>query len=433
MGSEVMIQGLLPSTPLTMFRVELFSNETCDPSGFGEGGIFLGATTAKTNPAGLAHFAITLPISLPQGYFVTATATDPAGNTSEFSRCFTPAPGWNQINDSGFGNPITIGVTALEVFQDQLYAGAANWEMGGQVWRLGSVGLWEPVSETGFADGANNPAILDLAIFQGQLYAGTGLNNAAPGQVWRSTDGIDWQPVTVDGFGDSENIAVTNFVAYKGMLYAGTGSVDGSAQIWRSPTGNSGSWTQVAPDESGLAGNVTGFAVFKNALYVAIEPADSSGLPIQVWRSTNGSDWVIVTDNGFEDESNISTGGFAQFGGYLYLGTRNEVTGAQLWRTNDGVHWALVVDNGFGDLNNIKIESLFVYNDLLYAVTYNWTGLQVWRSVDGLNWEWVADNGFGDGSNFSTLWNSATTVYQGQIVIGTWNGNEGGEIWQFTP
>lgn len=90
--------------------------------------------------------------------------------------------------------------------------------------------------------------------------------------------------------------------------------------------------------------------------------------------------------------------------------------------------------DGFGDLNNVKIESLFLYDDLLYATTFNpYLGLQVWRSADGLVWEQVVANGFGDGNNDATLWNSATLLYQGRILIGTWNDVEGGELWRFTP
>jgi len=275
--------------------------------------------------------------------------------------------------------------------------------------------------------------MVDLAIFQGRLYAGTGWNGVI-GQVWRSQDGTNWQPVTTDGFGYDGNTVVSNFVVFRGRLYVGTGSEIGSAQIWRSKSGDSDSWTQVAPDGPGSTGNVTGFAVYKGVLYAAIEPAGGLGAPIQVWRSTNGSDWVTVTIDGFGDERNESTGGFAQFGGYLYLGTRNDVTGGQIWRTKDGKHWEQAVSDGFGDLANIKVESLLVHDGLLYAATFNeQTGLQIWRSADGMNWEQVLANGFGDSNNFSTLWNSATVEYQGQILIGTWNTADGGELWMSTP
>lgn len=346
---------------------------------------------------------------------------------------FVSEPGWQQVNIDGFGDPLTVGVSSLEFFRGRLYAGATNWDTGGQVWHMQKDGQWLQVSEAGFGNGFLSPAIVDLAVFQGQLYAGTGWNGVI-GQVWRSQDGTNWQPVTTDGFGNDANTVVSNFVVFRGKLYAGTGSEIGSAQIWRSKTGDSDSWTQVAPDGPGSTGNVTGFAVYKGVLYAAIEPAGGLGMPIQVWRSTNGSDWVTVTADGFGDQRNESTGGFAQFGGYLYLGTRNEATGGQIWRTRDGMHWELAVSDGFGDVSNIKVESLLVHDGLLYAATYNdQTGLQIWRSADGVSWEQVIANGFGDSNNFSTLWNSATIEYHGQILIGTWNYVSGGELWMSTP
>ena len=337
---------------------------------------------------------------------------------------------WQQVNPNGFGDSQTNGVISLELFQSKVYAGTANGS-GGAVWRWQQDGQWQQVSETAFGYGSANSAIIDLAVFQGKLYAGMGWNGA-PGQVWRSANGTDWQPVTTNGFGDGENIAITNFIVFRGEIYAGTGTVNSSAQIWRSSSGNSNSWTQVAPDGPGQIGNVTGFAVYKNVLYAAVEP--SSGVdPAQVWRSTNGTDWTTVTTDGFGDPNNVSTGGFAQFGGYLYLGIRNEATGGQIWRTADGLHWEQVISNGFGDMGNIKVESFLIHDDLLYAVTFNWQGLQIWRTADGMNWEQVISSGFGDGNNFSTLWSNAALEYQGQILIGTWNGVDGGELWMSTP
>jgi hypothetical protein len=167
-------------------------------------------------------------------------------------------------------------------------------------------------------------------------------------------------------------------------------------------------------------------------LYAAIEPAGGFGGTIQVWRSANGSDWTAVTLDGFGDESNASTGGFAQFRGYLYLGTRNETTGGQIWRTQDGLNWELVVSDGFGDTSNIKVESLLVHEGYLYAATFNWLGLQIWRSAEGTSWEQVVADGFGDSNNNATLWNNATAVYKANILIGTWSTATGGELWMST-
>jgi titin len=88
MGKAMLIHGSLDSTPSTTFRLEFFSNDACAPSGYGEGQVFLGFNLVTTNPVGFARFKA--PVSLPEGAFVTATATDPNGSTSELSNCIGP-------------------------------------------------------------------------------------------------------------------------------------------------------------------------------------------------------------------------------------------------------------------------------------------------------------------------------------------------------
>jgi hypothetical protein len=80
------IEGTLNSRPNTDYRIEFFANTECDPAGFGEGARFLTAITTRTDASGNATFRLTPAIACP-GNFLTATATDPEGNTSEFSNC----------------------------------------------------------------------------------------------------------------------------------------------------------------------------------------------------------------------------------------------------------------------------------------------------------------------------------------------------------
>jgi hypothetical protein len=93
-GGTTTIEGTLNSTPNMTFTIEFFSNAACDPSGFGEGETLIGSATVTTNGGCLASFAVTLPIAIPSGSFITATATDPNGNSSEFTQCslLGPAP-----------------------------------------------------------------------------------------------------------------------------------------------------------------------------------------------------------------------------------------------------------------------------------------------------------------------------------------------------
>jgi len=87
-GSTTIVAGKLSSTTNTTFTLDFFANDTCDPSGNGEGKTYLGSATVTILPLNLSvNFVVTLPVGVPAGQVITATATDPGGNTSEFSAC----------------------------------------------------------------------------------------------------------------------------------------------------------------------------------------------------------------------------------------------------------------------------------------------------------------------------------------------------------
>ena len=79
------ISGTLDSTASTLFRLEFYYSENPGLTGDVEGQHFLTSADVTTDSGGWATFNITVPTTIPAAYFVTATATDPAGNTSEFS------------------------------------------------------------------------------------------------------------------------------------------------------------------------------------------------------------------------------------------------------------------------------------------------------------------------------------------------------------
>jgi hypothetical protein len=78
------VTGTLNSTPSTTFRLEFFANATPDASGHGQGRDYLGYATVTTDTNGNASFTSSY-TSIAGEPFVSATATDAAGNTSEFS------------------------------------------------------------------------------------------------------------------------------------------------------------------------------------------------------------------------------------------------------------------------------------------------------------------------------------------------------------
>ena len=90
--SSTAIQGTLDSTASTgPYRIEFFSSPSCNgapPNNFGEGQTFLGSTTVSTDAFCHGSFNVTLAAGVTAGSVITATATDPNNNTSEFSQCF---------------------------------------------------------------------------------------------------------------------------------------------------------------------------------------------------------------------------------------------------------------------------------------------------------------------------------------------------------
>ena len=79
------IGSLAGESPNSLYTVQFFANTAADPAGFLEGQTFLGTTTVMTDATGAAAINITLPTPVGAGQLVTATATDPVGNTSPFS------------------------------------------------------------------------------------------------------------------------------------------------------------------------------------------------------------------------------------------------------------------------------------------------------------------------------------------------------------
>lgn len=86
-GSTI-ITGSLNSVAGRTYRLEFFLNDQCDPSGYGQGQLYIGYTNVTTDGSGNANFRYFNRATAPTGRFVTATATDVlTGDTSEFSGC----------------------------------------------------------------------------------------------------------------------------------------------------------------------------------------------------------------------------------------------------------------------------------------------------------------------------------------------------------
>jgi hypothetical protein len=296
---------------------------------------------------------------------------------------FTPGvDGWWQANINGFGDPNNYWAAALAAFQGKLYAGVYSLSgMGAQLWQRTSAGDWLQLISDGFGDPANS-GISSLAVFQDWLYAGTENPNGA--EIWQSADGISWAPVVEDGFGSlADAPRITALGVFDGQLYAATGS-----------------WELLNPSI------------------------------MQIWRTADGENWESVTTNGFGDSRNSMVLTLQAWGGYLYVGTRNEITGGELWRSasGDAGSWEQANLNGFGSANNTAVTSLVEFQGMLFAGTRNWdSGAELWKSVDGAVWTQVAQHGFGGGANSG--WVDSLVVYHGSLLVALRNYQTGAQIW----
>ncbi|MCX8044136.1 MAG: hypothetical protein N3B18_08430 [Desulfobacterota bacterium] len=120
----------------------------------------------------------------------------------------------------------------------------------------------------------------------------------------------------------------------------------------------------------------------------------------QPTATEDGSTWTCVNRAGFGNVKNYSVVAMAEYNGYLYAMTRNEVQGAEIWRY-DGTRWEQVLFPGGqtnGMYGNPWLSSMWgamaVFNGKLYCgfssghqgTYYDSTGCEIWR-YDGQNWE----------------------------------------------
>jgi hypothetical protein len=121
------IIGKLNSAPSTTFDLDFYSNPVCAsfPREFLEGETYLGSSQVTTDGSGYVDIDVTLPVQTVPAARISATATSPAGYTSEFSQRIAfsinpasgPAAGGTACTISGtdFADPTTGAVGGTPV------------------------------------------------------------------------------------------------------------------------------------------------------------------------------------------------------------------------------------------------------------------------------------------------------------------------------
>jgi CSLREA domain-containing protein len=164
-GSGTTVSGTFNSTPSTQFRIEFFSSAACDPSGFGEGETFIGSQNVTTDAGGNAAINFTTAAVVSAGQYITATATDPMDNTSEFSACVG-----NQSEPADTVSPsVTINQAAG---QPDLANGTGISIHFTAVFSEPVIGFGNSASDVALSGtaGANSFTVTEIAPFNGTTY-----------------------------------------------------------------------------------------------------------------------------------------------------------------------------------------------------------------------------------------------------------------------
>ena len=84
-NGKTYVKGTFNSGANDVFTLQFFANAAADPSGYGQGQIYLGHASVATDSSGNASFQVSFPVVAPGARFVSATATDRGDDTSEFA------------------------------------------------------------------------------------------------------------------------------------------------------------------------------------------------------------------------------------------------------------------------------------------------------------------------------------------------------------
>ena len=166
-------------------------------------------------------------------------------------------------------------------------------------------------------------------------------------------------------------------------------------------------WTQ-ATGSAGWRGRWGhGTVVFNNELWVMGGADSLYGNPYaktkdDVWRSSDGVDWTLVTDSaGWPPRVSMTP---LVFDGKMWVmgGATIDYTGFPLyndvWSSTDGVHWTQMTDSAGWDRRAFHVAVVFDSMMWVMGGCDLFTGSpqralnDVWRSSDGANWTRVTDS-----------------------------------------
>lgn len=165
-------------------------------------------------------------------------------------------------------------------------------------------------------------------------------------------------------------------------LYAATQGEE--SVLWRSKTGNYGDWEEAF--RLAMPGNSVRWLTQHNGRVYAAVAYDSFGEeppPGEVWASDDGVNFVPVMQDGFGNANNRGIQALISYNGWVYAGTKNDVTGFEVWKfrpTTDApaeeaaYEFVKVVEHGGPSAHNENAGMPIVFRNKLYIGTQLYIG-----------------------------------------------------------
>jgi hypothetical protein len=333
----------------------------------------------------------------------------------------------------GFGETNNADASAMAVWTDttsKLWVGTRNDTSGAAIWTYdSSADTWALSSANGI-DNPNNHCVTSLCAYDNGggpiLWAGTE-NDTQGCEVYRNLGG--WSNEIGSGlgsssygFGDPYNRSVISMALYGTVMVAGTSQglygPDSGCQVWQLSTGT---WSQI--NQNGFAPNsqdsVSAMATVSSTLYAGTHNPSTGG---KVWRF-NGTSWSQMSIPGFSYHNKTITCMLAD-GARLWIATRNDATGGEVWMYDGSWHMKIGPTGGGGDISlgpdNFQVSSMAILSGIVWLGTGNMNGCEVWYNDSPGNWGKSVDTGLGDATNTDA---SSMCVFSGHLYMGTWRSN----------
>ncbi len=316
-GDQVTIIGSLNSESSKTYRIEFFANSTSD----NEGQRYLGFANVTT-PVGspfTINFTVTLEAAIAAGEYITATATDPSSNTSEFSASLLAntqglaiwadgdtTPNFAQWTGSGFGSSaasqsvgqFTILETAEAPTRTEIITVGINASgiIAGEIWNGSS---WTAFSFNNLVDltGTGTNSSLAIAYEQQSGRAMLVWDNGTTGTAslsYRIWDGTSWSSantITTPLSGEAVQLKLTTDPGSNSMILAmgGANAPEDSAIVWNGSSWGNGVTLDTATGVDRTEINAAFEAHSGHAIVVYDSDGSTNALSYRTWDGTSWS------------------------------------------------------------------------------------------------------------------------------------------------